>query len=737
MSIKRYVSSKDNTLTTGFRENLSARGINANMGASDILEIFSIFGQASSSSVEQSRVILQFPIEEIVADRNAGLLPESGSVEFRLKIFNARHGQTTPQNFEVSVLPVLQQWSEGDGLDMESYLDLEASNWMSASDGVIWHNSGSDYASSAIILTSSVAMPETQTLEIGTEDINVNITSLVEEWITFGQSSATHASGSINFLKNVTDGNSKAQGKITISGNPGDENTFTLSDTSGFQTFIIHTDDNDFDGTSKDGSGRVPIGILGVMGNNDNIAERIKTAINGQTTVAISASRSNDEITLTQQVEGSLGNTTIDVSGLSNSSKVDFVGGLDAQTIKIYSHEGESYSYTFVTSSSLLVGNSWNLQVSASAAATAASLQNRINLDFNSKITTNLLGSALQLTQSVEGFHGNTFVSSSVPEVTASVVSFNGGEGMPNYGVVLKLSDSYEDGSRQKSYYTKKFYSRSSHEYYKKPIVEAQWESNIKDDRNYILKSSSLSTGDNNLNNIYLYNKQQSGLEDIPSTGSALLVQLFPSLGGAPESLEPGVGPDGVIDSSKTFITASRVEQGVYKASFSYTGSFTELYDVWSAEIGEDAYETFITGSKFIVHTSSLPDNRSIPDYNVNITNLKDTYLHTEKTTLRVYTRNKNWQPNIYNVASNSAPVNNIKNLFYRIVRVSDNHEVIGYSTGSTTNYSGLSYDKEGSFFDLDMSLFEHNNAYEITFVFKDGSNYREQKEKFRFRVEE
>jgi hypothetical protein len=125
-----------------------------------------------------------------------------------------------------------------------------------------------------------------------------------------------------------------------------------------------------------------------------------------------------------------------------------------------------------------------------------------------------------------------------------------------------------------------------------------------------------------------------------------------------------------------------------------------------------------------------------IPNYKVSITNLKDSYLQSEKTTLRVYTRNKNWQPTIYTVAKNAAPVNTIRDLYYKIVKVSDNYEVISYSTGSTPSYSSVSYDVSGSFFDLDMTLLEENNAYEISFVFKDGSNYIEQQEKFRFRVD-
>ena len=52
MSIKKIYSSKDNTITNAYKSNLSDTGKLSNMGKSDIMEIFSIFGQMSSSSVE-------------------------------------------------------------------------------------------------------------------------------------------------------------------------------------------------------------------------------------------------------------------------------------------------------------------------------------------------------------------------------------------------------------------------------------------------------------------------------------------------------------------------------------------------------------------------------------------------------------------------------------------------------------------------------------------------------------
>ena len=67
---------------------------------------------------------------------------------------------------------------------------------------------------------------------------------------------------------------------------------------------------------------------------------------------------------------------------------------------------------------------------------------------------------------------------------------------------------------------------------------------------------------------------------------------------------------------------------------------------------------------------------------------------------------------------------------------MSDRYEVIPYSTGSSRQYSLASYDSQGSYFDLDMNLLERNDAYEISFLFKDGPNYLELPEKFKFRVD-
>ena len=100
-----------------------------------------------------------------------------------------------------------------------------------------------------------------------------------------------------------------------------------------------------------------------------------------------------------------------------------------------------------------------------------------------------------------------------------------------------------------------------------------------------------------------------------------------------------------------------------------------------------------------------------------------------------MYTRKKNWQPNIYTVAKNAAPINIIENSYYKITRESDNLDVVDYGTGSVS-HTRLSYDMSGSYFDLDMSLLETGYSYVVSLVFKLDGVYKEQNEKFKFRVE-
>ena len=166
MGLKRIFPTKDNTLTNAFKENLLNRGTGSNMGAADILEIFSIYGQQSTSSIEKSRAIVQFDIDDF------GSLPSGCS--YYLKLFNCPHGETNPIHFSLDVHPLSSSWQEGTGLDMNSYIDEGSSNWIKRDDNTNWATEGGDI----LQVTSS------QYFDKGTENLEVNVTSIVNSWLS-------------------------------------------------------------------------------------------------------------------------------------------------------------------------------------------------------------------------------------------------------------------------------------------------------------------------------------------------------------------------------------------------------------------------------------------------------------------------------------------------------------------------------------------------------------------------
>jgi len=181
MSIKRYVADKDNVITNAFQSNLTTRGTGSNMGLADSLETFAIHAQANSSSNEQARTLVQFPVSSISTDRTAGKIPASGSVNFVLRMFNVEHTDTVPKDFTLTISPISQSWEEGYGLDMDNYTDLTyngtGSNWMNAKASTTWTTPGGDYLTTpSLVYTAS--------FDTGIEDLEVDITNLVEQWIT-------------------------------------------------------------------------------------------------------------------------------------------------------------------------------------------------------------------------------------------------------------------------------------------------------------------------------------------------------------------------------------------------------------------------------------------------------------------------------------------------------------------------------------------------------------------------
>ena len=533
MAIKRYTADADTTITNAYRSNLTTRGTGSNMGRADSMAIFSIYGQESSGSTELSRTLLRFPVSTISSDRTNGVIPDSGSVNFYLRMFNAVTPFTVPRDFYLTInavsgttWPAGFNWQEGSGIDMEDYTDITrdgiGSNWMNAgsssSGGLVrWENVGGDYFTDS---SSSF----TDYFSDGTEDLEVDITTLVEQW-------------------------------VNSAGN-----------------------------------------VLG--------------------------------------------------------SKANYGVGV---------HLSASYEAYF--SSSLGIGN-----------ATGSVPDNR-------------------------------------------------------------------EGARR-SYYTKKFFARSSEFFFKRPYIEARWDSAIKDERGDFYYSSSLATPAENLNTVYLYNYFRGQLRNIPSIGTNpiyLSVYSGSATNSGPFGANLRLVPDGkhVSQGNPYVVTGSYVSTGIYSASFAITSAatpLTHLFDVWHNGPNTIQYHSGTIEPKTLRLAAGAPSTTFVS----SITNLKPVYNTSETARFRVFTREKNWHPNVYTRTVSTTPVSIVDSGSFAITRIIDDLDAIPFGTGSTL-HTQLSFDVSGSYFDLDMGMLEPGYAYKATLAFYNGSigDWQIQPQEFKFRVEE
>lgn len=608
MSILRYTASLDNTITNAFEEDLSTRGTGSNMGASDILEVFSIYGQESTTSSELSRILINFPMTQIEADRASGVLPTNG-VTWKLKLYNAPHFNPVPKSYELKVSAVSASWEEGTGLDMEAYSDLTnddiGSNWLNAK-------------------TSTVS------------------------------SSAT----------------------ITVNGSPANEETLILTDAAG--TSITITSDNTL------GNGLASGTKFGPGGTTTNVRDAIKSAIDNATILITTANSSTNKITLTQTNTGPAGDTAV----TNNLTNVVVAGG-----------DGTGNSNRFDG------GGRWD----------SAGGDYHGSPNFTQSFDSGLENLDLNVTSLVEEW------------------LLGPPTGKTNYGFGIKLNDSFE--SATKSYYTKKFYGRGTEFFFKRPVLEAQFNDTTRDDRGNFHISSSLLPAADNLNTLFFYNKFRGRLVDIAgSTAARPVLKLYHSSGSVPEGT-----PKGFLDqagSATTALSASRVDTGLYKVQIAATSSIVSdsypyLVDVWYS----GSKEVF-TGSVITPKTYKPETYEESPNFVLSMTNLKPEYGKDDLAKLRVYAREKNWSPNIYTVAKSKPENKLIISGSYKVIRMIDDLTVVDYGTGSL-KYTELSYDQNGNYFEFNMDMLEPGYQYGFKFSIYDDytQSYLEQPYIFKFRV--
>jgi len=277
------------------------------------------------------------------------------------------------------------------------------------------------------------------------------------------------------------------------------------------------------------------------------------------------------------------------------------------------------------------------------------------------------------------------------------------------------LTGSQETESR--SFFTKKFFARSSEFFHDRPVLEARWEATVKDDRGSFFASSSLASADDNLHTLYLYNRVKGRLKNIPNIGAnPIFVSLYEEAGGT--------------QIGSNFFTGSHVSAGIYKCQVYADTTDTSIIDVWHSASVE-----YHTGS---ITVSSLTAEASSPSdkYILKISDAKNYYKNDGFERFRLYIRPRNWSPNIYTVAKSTPETTTIHSASYEVFRIMDNKLVVPHGTGSTL-HTLMSYDVGGNYFDLDMDMLEAGYDYGIRFSFYDDytTSWKDQSYEFRFKV--
>ena len=657
MAVKRYIANKDNTITNAFAMDLTTRGTGSNMGSADILEVFSIFGQqqttssAATGSVELSRVLVEFPIDTISANRAASLIPASGSVNFYLRMSNARHSEQLAKDITVNVLAISQSWQEGTGLDMVSYKDTtrggEGSNWINAT--------GARAKATLIdaVDLSGIAQNDAFTLTV----------------------------------PKVAGGDGVAHQFVFDNGT----DVESLSDANGFGINIAG---------AADDAAVAAVVIKAINGVADNPYQYGGAALGAGSTLAAgtlgitaSAGSSATKVTLTMTSFGSAGNVENVLAantGFENNLLLEsrFVGG---------------------TGPWATIGGHYH-----SSSYTAGETMPNYTFTFTDGYEDLELDITAMVEEWISGKHANYGLGVFLTSSLEGYVSNSSGQ---NTDVLI-----HNTAGARRSYYTKKFFSRSSEFFFKRPLIEARWDSRITDDRGNFYASSSIAPGPDNLNNLYLYNYIRGRLVDIPHD-ETVTVKLFASTDNSPAG------------SQLASATAAKISTGIYRAQIAVDTTESRLHDVWSGTVGGE-YKTGSISVKNFNDENVLVSN-DFPRYSTSITNLKSKYVKNEQARFRVFARQVGLAPTLYTVANSVAQPSIIQSASFEILRVVDNHTVINNSTGSTSYHTYLSYDNSGSYFDLDMSLLEPGYMYGIKFSYHTAGDWREQEEVFKFRVED
>jgi len=172
----------------------------ANVGRAGTLDLFKLYNETRSGSsgdhTELSRLLIKFDYGRIFTLASSSIDVNSDTFSARLSLKSIVSNLPVPRDFTVSVFPLARSFSEGDGRDVSGFTDIDACNYLSASQAVTWSTSGAyasgavgdsniDYFASGNLLDGQGlrSLEQKQRFLDGTEDLFVDVTDMVSATI--------------------------------------------------------------------------------------------------------------------------------------------------------------------------------------------------------------------------------------------------------------------------------------------------------------------------------------------------------------------------------------------------------------------------------------------------------------------------------------------------------------------------------------------------------------------------
>lgn len=177
-----------------------ARRTGANVGQASSIDLYKLYNESTLSGstypVEQTRALLHFNLDPLRELTGSVLNYSTGSFKAFLSLKNIYGGEYQPSNFVLTLYPLAKTFSEGRGKDVRTYMEKDATNWLTASvigssnTPTLWEMSGAnksgllgstdiDYYSSGNLGSGVVPLSSSYTFLLGNEDMYMDVTSLI------------------------------------------------------------------------------------------------------------------------------------------------------------------------------------------------------------------------------------------------------------------------------------------------------------------------------------------------------------------------------------------------------------------------------------------------------------------------------------------------------------------------------------------------------------------------------